>query len=484
MDWISLKERMICDTDMPRRCFDLNALQRVRDCQQYDHLTHPFSKERRENSEYVPLDHRRPTVRTNLCRTVVDNAVSLLFSEYHFPTFYAADDATLEMLEALVKHTRLNDIMIETAIKGSVGSVVLLFRVLNSRPYFQPLESSTLTPEFDPLAPDTLIRLIERYKVDAEELRLRGYDIPEKQAGKYWFQRVFTTTEEIWFLPRKLGDDKPMRRDNKRSIVHNLGFCPAIWIKNLPGGNSVDGACTFAAGIDTVIELDYLLSQGGRGLKYASDPTMVITGEVQPQKAPGGSSNALILEVGDAKLLEISGGAAAAVLEQCKALRELALESMAGVRTAPDRIVGAQSGKAIEMLHQNLIWLSDKLRISYGEGALVQLAKMVCLAIKRTGGLIIADQQYNSADPAGIGLRWSAWFSPTPHDELESSQAIQTLITNEVLSKETATTIVASHYDIENTDLERSQIDTEIAEQDARLAAMAAATQAKTSVEA
>ena len=100
---------MLRDTDLPRRAFDLSALAAVRDGRQYDHLQHPFSEERNGAGEYVALSKRRPSVRSNLCRTVVDNAVSLLFSEYHFPKFQTTDDTTLAALESLVKHCKLNE---------------------------------------------------------------------------------------------------------------------------------------------------------------------------------------------------------------------------------------------------------------------------------------------------------------------------------------------------------------------------------------
>ena len=68
--------------------------------------------------------------------------------------------------------------------------------------------------------------------------------------------------------------------DTARSVSHKLGAVPIVWIKNLPGlpttGDSADGACTFAAAMHTQVEIDYQLSQAGRGLKYSSDPTLLL----------------------------------------------------------------------------------------------------------------------------------------------------------------------------------------------------------------
>ena len=147
------------------------------------------------------------------------------------------------------------------------------------------------------------------------------------------------------------------------------------------GGEGVDGACTFRSAIETMIEIDYQLSQAGRGLKYSSDPTLLIKEPVgQEGDIVRGGGNALIVsEKGDAKLLEIGGTAASAVIEYVRVLREFALESVHGNRASPEKLSGAQSGRALEMMNQGLIWLADNLRVSYGD-ALLRLAGMVVRA--------------------------------------------------------------------------------------------------------
>ena len=46
---------------------------------------------------------------------------------------------------------------------------------------------------------------------------------------------------------------------------------------------------------------------------------------------------------------------------------------MHGNRANADRLTAAQSGRALELMNQGLVWLADNLRISYGEGALLSL---------------------------------------------------------------------------------------------------------------
>ncbi|MBB3175480.1 hypothetical protein FHR90_003336, partial [Endobacter medicaginis] len=271
---------MPSDSDLSPRCRRLLALDAVLSGSQYDHLRHAFSDEISGAGEYIPLNNRRPSVRTNLCRTVVDDSVSMLFSEAHFPVAHAPDARTAQALMNWVKERRLNELMSDAATRGSVGSVALLFRVLRGKPFVSVLPTATLTPTWDPEDPDSLVAVTERYKVRGNELRARGYSIPADADGSsFWFQRTWDADAETWYLPLSVSDARDGKLpniDTDRTITHGLGFLPVIWVRNLPGGDEIDGASTFEPAISTAIECDYQLSQAGRGLKYASDPRLVI----------------------------------------------------------------------------------------------------------------------------------------------------------------------------------------------------------------
>ena len=50
---------------------------------------------------------------------------------------------------------------------------------------------------------------------------------------------------------------------------------------------------------------------------------------------------------------------------------------MHGNRANADKLSAAQSGRALELMHQALIWLADHLRQSYGEDGLLPLIRFV-----------------------------------------------------------------------------------------------------------
>lgn len=343
------------DGDYPPRTRALDILIRVLEGRIYDVLPYHFHDERGSGGEYIPLRNRRPSVRYPLSRIVVEDSVALLFSEGHFPTFDCADREAQATLSDIVKETHLNLVMTEAAIRGSIGSSAILLRVLKGRVFFQVLNTMYLTPWWSPEEPDTLTRVVERYKVSGRLLASIGYEL-DNVDGEFWFQRCWDSDMETWFDPVPLGAETAPRVDEVRSVRHGLGFVRIVWIRNLPGpsssGAACDGACTFRAAVETQIEIDYQLSQAGRGLKYSSDPTLLLK---EPASIGGdilrGAGNALVVgENGDARLLEIGGTASAAVIEYVRTLRELALESVHGNRSSPDRLTAAQSGRALELM--------------------------------------------------------------------------------------------------------------------------------------
>jgi hypothetical protein len=114
-----------------------------------------------------------------------------------------------------------------------------------------------------------------------------------------------------------------LRRFASQVEAGNLAIVRATWnhafleeLRDFPFGRKDDqvDALSRAFTIETQIEIDYQLSQAGRGLKYSSDPTLLIK---EPATTDSeiikGAGNALVVtEKGDAKLLEIGGTASAA----------------------------------------------------------------------------------------------------------------------------------------------------------------------------
>lgn len=468
------------DSDLPNRAYQLQLLTAFLRGRFYDPLTIPYSEET-DGTKYIPTDRRRPSVTTNLCATVVSDSVGMVFGEGRFPTLECGDRPTRDALTDLIKETRLRATMIDAAIIGSVGSVAIQMRVLKGRVFFDVLETTYLTPVYDPEEPDTLLTVTEKYKVKGSDLNDLGYPIDQDMLrADWWYQRVWDTDSETWYQPWPVprsstnGQDKPHVPviDQDRSKSHGLKFVPIVWIKNLPGGDvgSVDGASTFSNGLNTQIKLDYQESQLARLLSYNADPMLVIT---EPTVTEGGEikiGGGNVISLGaesDAKLLEMGGSSASALIDSIRLLRELCLEQIHGNRTAPDKMSLPQSGKAMEMLNAPLVSLADNLRMSYGEDALLHLLKMVARASE------IYPLKLNGADmpvlsKAKLSLRWPSFFAPTEADKNAQAMTLQILKNAGLVSRYTAVAVLASNLDVEDLPAELARIDSDIAEEDAR----------------
>ena len=74
----------------------------------------------------------------------MEDSVSLLFSEGHFPTIDSADRPIRLTFANIVKETRLNLTMTAGAMRGATGSVALLLRVLKGRIFVDVLDTTYL----------------------------------------------------------------------------------------------------------------------------------------------------------------------------------------------------------------------------------------------------------------------------------------------------------------------------------------------------
>jgi hypothetical protein len=467
---IDLFERYPRDKDCPERAWRLDMLGRVLDGSLYDILDYAFSQELKGvggvGGEYIPVRDRRPCIRYPLPRIVVDDSVSLLFSEGHFPQVQCSDPAAAQALRDIVRDAGLNGVMIDAATQGSVGSVALRLLITRSgRVHVAVMPTRFLTPEWDPEEPGELLRVTERYKVSGRELARDGYAVADENTA-YWFQRIWDRETETWFVPWPVdgaaaGVEPRIDDGPGRTTRHGLGVVPIVWIKNLPGGDEIDGACTFEHAIETSIEIDYQLSQAARGLRYSSDPTLLIK---EPAGDEGGpivksAGKALVVsEGGDAKLLEINGSAAGAVIDFVRALREMALEAIHGNRANADRIAAAQSGRALELLYQAVIWLADRLRISYGEHGLLQLLRLIVKA-SQTRPLRVGDNpSVTFPEALCLSLKWPPYIEPSKQDQSIETQSLLALLDGRIISRRTAMQHVAGILDIADTEMERGEI--------------------------
>ena len=463
--WRTLQGKYPVDKDYAPRVARLAALQRVLNGTLYDVLKHAAHDETDGSGQYIKLRDRRPGVRYNLCRMAVRKSVGMVFSEGHFPAITHDDEGTQDALRQIVADAAINLSMIDAATRGSIGSIALWLRVLSGRVYVDVLDTLFLHPEYNPERPDELLSITERRKLKGSELRAMGYSIAKDDSdASHWWQRKWTEDAEQWFEPQKIDGKQELqvpKVDKRRTIQHDLGFVPMVWIRNLPGGTGIDGAPTFDdEAIETQIEIEYQLSQGARALRYAGDPLLLIK---EPATDAGGSfvrsaSNAMIVgKDGDAKLVEIDGAASEAVINFVKYLADLTREQLHTPALNPDKLSAAQSGRALELLMGPLIEVADQLRITYGTEGLRRVLQMI-VRVGSQSQLLARDGTPYQIKDGLVNLKWAPWFVPTPQDLQTIAGTLRIHTDAGHLSQKAAIELTAPLYDIADPAAELLQI--------------------------
>jgi hypothetical protein len=183
-------------------------------------------------------------------------------------------------------------------------------------------------------------------------------------------------------------------------------------------------------------------------MKYSSDPTLLIMvpGGIEGDIVRGAGNALVVSEKGDARLLEIGGTAAGAVLDYVRLLRELALEGVHGNRADASRLGAPASGRALELMNQGLIWLADNLRVSYGEGGLLPLCRMILRASARYP-LVVGGVSLGALDEgAALRLVWPPWYPVSSEDRARDAATLLSLDAAGMLSGDTVARWLADEW--------------------------------------
>lgn len=413
----------------------------------YDHLRFAFYDEMDGEggaARLILMEDKRPSAQFRIPRMVARYCSRKLFAGRHVPRIVYAkggDEAKKKIVQdvtALATRTEFWRRMLEVVLRGSVGSVAVTFHVDDDSDSvsLNVWKAKYCEPTFDEKG--DLIALRVQYQASRaafEKMGATADDMNPSECSTFWYIRDWTPEGETVYKPvphnhwnpvdgfTDLADKKDLVEWAEKSRPHDYGMVTGHWFCNLSGGTGVDGACTFEDAIPDSIELDYNLSQTGRGVRYNSAPQLVIVGQLKGGLERG-PAVALQLEAGikdqegittsggSAQLLEMSGQGTIAALSLIDKLRNFALEQISANRKDAEKMKGPLSGRAMEYLDEDANDLIMELRSSYGEyGCLCLLRKIV--------GVLMPE-----VDASQLSLRWPRLYQPTPHDLSEVIPAL------------------------------------------------------------
>jgi hypothetical protein len=384
---------------------------------QYDHLD--------DWQDDKPLEEKAPKVKMRLTKSAVDQVNAHLFGEGRKPSFEIeslpneasagdTDDEAEEgesdeggdeserlselnqMLTKLEDDSRLRAQLPELGRLGNLhGTVAVGFHLVDGRFDIEVLHAADAYPTF---GYDDRQRAAE-LGVDFDDLlELDEYwrEVDESIDGRETYRlhrRTWGPDRTVEYQPIELeGSEIEDAReldwqvDEGRTVQHDLGFVPVEWIQNIPVAHDWDGRpAVDEAEFELEDEINYTLSQTGRGIRYNQEPQVVFT-DVQGLDRGGpvqrGSKETIALESGmessaSAELLEMDGTGAERALAYVDKLRSFFREVTQTVQHDPEQFAGALSGTALKRLLRPLVALVGLERPQYGEALSRLLEKML-----------------------------------------------------------------------------------------------------------
>lgn len=441
----------------------------------------------------LPLKYRRPSAPYALPKVIVDRFTGLLFSERRHPQLRCQGDPdTEDFVEAMAEVGRLWPLMIlARAYGGAMGSVAVGFQFVNGKPVFEVHDPRWCIPEFADRLELRLSRIEKRYQYPVEKRDPEGKWIEEP----YWYRRVIDEDSDVLYDPTPVPEDgsEPVWEEDRR-VDHGLGFCPVVWIQNLPVQDSVDGDPDCHGIFDMVEQMDTLIAQGGRGVSANCEPTLKIITDAPMSDVQKGTGNAIKLPMGSqADYLEISGASATAAFTSVDKLRAFALEVAQCVLDHPDST--QRTAQEIERVYSSMLSKADVLREQYGQKGVLAVVELALKAARTLGTPKVGENgiqrskivlppkvvEKGEGEPpelverklgngrVPVTLQWGDYFPPTQQDTLNVVTAASKAKDAGLIDREHAANAVAPHFHVESVTQMLDKIEKEKKEEQDRI---------------
>lgn len=464
-----------------RRAQEIARLRHYYKGSQYDGKPDWFTGKGKDG-EVVPLRERKPCIVYPMPKAVCNQATRFTFGEGRFPQIAVpetdSDDATTTVSreEAKLLTTYLGKVIEKARLKSAmrrllrVGlsqrTAVAVLGVRRGRFTVDMPRPQDCFPQFVDDDPESDVRAMVWCYAFEKEVQ-RGQAIVTET---HLFRRDYTETEIVFFRDALVVPGKAVEwvRDETRTKAHKLGFCPVIWIRNLPAEDcqDIDGLSLYEDLYEEFDALNFSLSQRHRGITYFGSPQAYETGvgeDEQPgavarteraaksttdaraakdpyQKAAGQAARKTAPDQiwsyrnPDAApgIIETTGAAFKVASEHVLDVRARILEAIDVVLLDPMTVAGKGelSAKALAMMYAPLLALVDELRDCWWSTGLSPLLSMVLRITVALGGRGILLPKAAAVaklckrflvDFEGVTLwvapemipSWGSYFSPT-----------------------------------------------------------------------
>lgn len=412
----------------------------------------------------VGLYQRKPKIIVDLPRAMVNTVVSFLFSRGRFPDLQAQDAPGAQAwIDMIRRRAKLEKVSKQVATLGNiVGTVFWTFNIVNGKFSLKAYNGKVCYPVFADEGSDELESVSILYKFKDSDGKWR------------WYRKEYTRDRVILYDQPEWTTDATPAFNVVEENVHELGFVPGVWIRNLDAelpyyGGMFDGQGLYDSegAIRHFDAINYLTSQFDRSLHYNLDPQLVLKKLTNSDyerclaKSPGFP---WVMGDGDAQLLEATGNTYDKAEERLKAMIAGVLKTHRVILMDPAELdLSADSSKALERLLSPMLALVDCERGNYGDEGLVPLLSLMLRAVEilKARGLKFQFDPGVDIDGDEVTLSWGDYFERTAQDMRADLDRAVAAVSSNMLSEDSAMRYMASDFAIADIEAEKEKIEAE-----------------------
>ena len=306
------------------------------------------------------------------------------------------------------------------------------------------------------------------------------YDCPNERdketqkPKKKWFKMFLGENEEILYdNPYYDPDSKdPVKFKVVEKADNKLGKVQGIWFKLGDNHHSFDGLSLVENILDLGDSISYNICQSDRATEYSCDPQAIFSGMNKDEindLVKSKNKGWVLGKDGRVNFLESSGGGVANATEMERRLIQKSQEITRAVEHDPQKILSsAQSGRAMEILHQPLVDMIQELRPEVGTclvKALVLTLSTVASVAKEQRKLLfpIPNNINFSVRDYDINLKWGRVFPETIQDISSRVDLLLRLSSANIISRKTVLRLVSSieEFGINDVEEEMKEVETQ-----------------------
>jgi len=415
------------------------------------------------NNASIPFGQKRPICHSLSVGHIVDTYTALLLGEGRQPAVrVVGDPASTELLGALLKYCGAWSAFAEARkIGGATGASAVLPEICKGKMSLRALRPENLYVEWSDEADWIPTLVIEQKRVRVEKLdeatgrvatvevwRTRAWDetyayaihdkVIQSDDGKAETEGVETPDDRIEL--------------SEQPTPHGAGRCPVVWIQNTTDSDNPVGEPDCEAVFEAVDQLDRSQSMLVRGSRANTDPTLLVKDKPMmlrrwPNNRKGYGAKLEVSEVGDAKLLEISGNSIKTAWETVVAIGRQIERRTGVIQPDPENSGAYQSGVALQLLwntqHSRAAERRTPLGVGLKQAFAVMLTQLRLFGLREIGsngeGVEVPPREVRAEEsddmtlePHEIGpggalvLDWPGFHQATPQDLQTTATALST----------------------------------------------------------